>query len=587
MEIKTVLHRRSLGNVDPLISVDIPPLLKRLYVQRGVNNVCQLERSTHSLLPYHQLTGINQAATLLAQSLVEQHRILVVGDFDTDGATSTALVILSLQQMGANSVEFLIPNRFENGYGLSPEVVKQAVARGAQIIITVDNGISSHAGVIFAHQRCIPIIITDHHLPGKTLPEANAIVNPNLHGCKFPSKSLAGVGVAFYLMLALRAKLNEDNWFSNNGIAAPKLSRLLDLVALGTIADVVPLDTNNRILVYQGISRIRAGYGRPGIHALVEVTRCNIVRLCTSDLSFALGPLLNAAGRLHDMSIVVELMLTDDLTRARMLAMKLNKFNQTRRKITQHMEVEAIKLCHKISPKQSKMPLGLTIYHEDWHQGIVGILASRIRERFHRPVIALAPAGSGLLKGSGRSIAGLHMLNLLEQLDACYPGIMLQFGGHPMAVGVSLAKEQLESFRWIFVKLLNESLNPTLLENKIWSDGELSGQDISLTTADILHNGGPWGQAFPEPLFDGEFLVLKQCLVGAKHLRMLLKLIPSGPILNGIIFNVDLQLWPNNNIDTIKLVYRLDINEYRGTRSVQLIIQHIWPITRSKKMCAI
>lgn len=574
----TELRRRPLGDIALLAEADIPPLLKRLYVQRGVCAVDELERGARGLLAYHSLTGIEQAVDLLVGALADQRRLMVVSDFDADGATSTALTVLALRQMGARTIEFLVPNRFEDGYGLSPEVVEQAAARDAEVILTVDNGISSHAGVDLAHEKGIPVLITDHHLPGDTLPAADAIVNPNLRGCDFASKSLAGVGVAFYLMLALRARLNDSGWFTQQGIAAPKLAELLDLVALGTVADVVPLDANNRILVHQGLSRIRAGRCRPGIRALAEVANRDLVRLCASDLGFALGPRLNAAGRLDDMSVGVALLLTDDLSQARMLAADLDALNQTRREIEQGMEDEALALCQAMARDEQSMPFGLAIYHAQWHQGVVGILASRIKERFHRPVIAFAPAGDGVLKGSGRSVAGLHMRDLLERLDTLDPGLMLKFGGHAMAAGLTLEQSQFDRFRQRFAELVDEWLDPAMLEGVIWSDGELAGPELSLTTAELLRDGGPWGQAFPDPLFDGRFRVLNQRLVGEKHLKLLLEPLAGGPMLDGIAFNIDPRLWPDNSVHTVELAYKLEVNEFRGNRSLQLLIQHIWPL---------
>ncbi|OZI14237.1 single-stranded-DNA-specific exonuclease RecJ [Sodalis-like symbiont of Philaenus spumarius] len=572
------LRRRPLGDSAMLAGADIPPLLKRLYVQRGVCEVGELDRSTRGLLAYHPLTGIEQAVDLLGRALTDQRRIMVVGDFDADGATSTALIVLALRQMGAQTIDFLVPNRFEDGYGLSPEVVDKAAARGAQLILTVDNGISSHAGVTLAHEKGIPVLITDHHLPGDTLPAADAIVNPNLRDCTFASKSLAGVGMAFYLMLALRARLNDIGWFTQRGIAAPKLAELLDLVALGTVADVVPLDANNRILVHQGLSRIRAGRCRPGIRALAEVANRDITRLCASDLGFTLGPRLNAAGRLDDMSIGVALLLSEDLPQVRMLAAELDALNQTRREIEQGMEAEALALCQSMARDEQAMPCGLAIYHEQWHQGVVGILASRIKERFHRPVIVFAPAGEGVLKGSGRSVAGLHMRDLLERLDTLHPGMILKFGGHAMAAGLTLEQAQFERFRQRFAALVDQWLTPSMLEGVIWSDGELDGQELSLTTAELLRDGGPWGQGFPDPLFDGRFRVLHQRLVGEKHLKLLLESVKGGPMLDGIAFNIDLRLWPDNSVHTVELAYKLEVNEFRRNRSLQLLIQHIWPL---------
>lgn len=573
------LRRREHGDVSLLTGADISPLLKHLYIQRGINSTSELERSIHGLLTYHQLVGIDQAVDILVYALLEQRKLLVVGDFDVDGATSIALVVLALQQMEAQLVDFIVPNRFKDGYGLSIEIMDQAIARGTEVIITVDNGITSYAGVECARQNGILVIITDHHLPNDTLPVADAIVNPNLPNCNFASKSLAGVGVAFYLMLALRARLNEIGWFTSQGIGVPKLAELLDLVALGTVADVVPLDVNNRILVHQGISRIRAGRCCPGIRALAEVANCNPSRLCANDLGFILGPRLNAAGRLNDMSIGVALLLTKDLLQARIIAMELNALNKTRQEIEQRMESEALDLCQlQMDYNNNEMPFGLAIYHAKWHQGVVGIIASRVKDRFHRPVIAFAPAGNSMLKGSGRSIIGLHMYDLLQYLDNLYPGMMLKFGGHAMAVGLLLRQTQFDNFRRNFVRLVNELIDPSMLDTIIWSDGELTGQELSLTTAELLRDAGPWGQEFPDPLFDGEFRIINQCLVGSKHLKLRIEPLVAGPILDGIIFNVDTSLWPNNDIHTVKLVYKLGIRESHGICSLQLLIQYIWPI---------
>jgi len=573
-----VLRRRPVASIDGLSAADISPLLKRLYAQRGIKSDGELERGVRGLLAYQQLSGIGLAVDLLARALADDRRLMVVGDFDADGATSTALMVLALRQMGGKHIEFLVPNRFEDGYGLSPEVVEQALARGAEIIVTVDNGISSHAGVDLAHQHGIPVLITDHHLPGETLPVAEAIVNPNLTDCAFPSKSLAGVGVAFYLLLALRARLHESGWFEQHAIPAPKLAELLDMVALGTVADVVPLDGNNRILVHQGISRIRAGRCRPGIRALAEVSNRDIARLNASDLGFALGPRLNAAGRLDDMSLGVTLLLTEDLTQARQLAAELDSLNQTRREIEHDMEAEAMELCGQMERNQQTLPYGLAIYHAEWHQGVVGILASRIKERFHRPVIAFAPAGDSLLKGSGRSVAGLHLRDLLERLDTLHPGMILKFGGHAMAAGLSLEHAQFDLFRQRFADLVNEWLDPAQLDGVIWSDGELGGDELNLATAEQLRDGGPWGQAFPEPLFDGKFRVLQQRLVAEKHLKLMIEPLDGGPLLDGIAFNIDNRLWPDNSVHTVELAYKLDVNDYRGHRNVQLLIQHLWPL---------
>ncbi|MGU3524939.1 single-stranded-DNA-specific exonuclease RecJ [Enterobacteriaceae bacterium C23F] len=570
--------RRREANLSAQLPADLPPLLQRLYASRGVMSAADLERSVKGMLPWQQLNGVEKAVEILHNALREGLRIVVVGDFDADGATSTALSVLGLRQLGCSNVTYLVPNRFEDGYGLSPEVVDQAHARGAQLIMTVDNGISSHAGVERAHTLGIPVLVTDHHLPGDTLPAAEAIINPNLRDCDFPSKSLAGVGVAFYLMLALRTHLRDKGWFEAQGIAIPNLAELLDLVALGTVADVVPLDANNRILTWQGLSRIRAGKCRPGIKALLEVSNRDAQKLAASDLGFALGPRLNAAGRLDDMSVGVALLLSDNLGEARQLANELDALNQTRKEIEQGMQAEALTLCEKLERSSEMLPGGLAMYHPEWHQGVVGILASRIKERFHRPVIAFAPAGDGTLKGSGRSIQGLHMRDALERLDTLYPGMMIKFGGHAMAAGLSLEEAQFEAFQQRFGELVTEWLDPALLQGEIVSDGPLSPSEMTMETAQMLRDAGPWGQMFPEPLFDGRFKLLQQRLVGERHLKVMVEPVGGGPLLDGIAFNVDTTCWPDNGVREVELAYKLDINEFRGNRSLQLIIDNIWPI---------
>ncbi|MCG8708657.1 single-stranded-DNA-specific exonuclease RecJ [Brenneria sp. 4F2] len=577
MELITQLRRRPLAEEIDL-PMTMPPLLRRLYAQRGIKGAQELERSLRGLLDYRLLNGIDHAVAFLQQALVDRRSIVIVGDFDADGATSTALTVLALRSMGGVNVKYLVPNRFDDGYGLSPEVVAQAAALGAEVIVTVDNGISSHAGVDEAHRRGIAVLVTDHHLPGDTLPAADAMINPNLRDCAFPSKALAGVGVAFYLMMALCVRLRQSGWFADKGLAEPKLAELLDLVALGTVADVVPLDANNRILVAQGLSRIRAGRCRPGIRALLEVANRDARQLAASDLGFALGPRLNAAGRLDDMSIGVALLLSDDITQARMQANDLDALNQTRREIEQGMQIEALRLCDKLEHSQHNLPYGLAMYHPEWHQGVVGILASRIKERFHRPVIAFAPSGDGMLKGSGRSIAGLHLRDALERLDTLYPGMILKFGGHAMAAGLSLKEDRFDEFRLRFGELVGDWLDASQLEGIIWSDGELALPDLCLSTAEMLREAGPWGQSFPEPTFDGRFRLLQQKLVGERHLKVMIEPVNGGPLLDGIAFNVDTQLWPDSSVREVELAYKLDVNEYRGKRSVQLLIQHLWPL---------
>ncbi|ANF76853.1 single-stranded-DNA-specific exonuclease RecJ [Salmonella enterica] len=577
MKQQRQLRRREADEAAEL-PADLPPLLRRLYASRGVRSARELERSVKGMLPWQQLSGIDNAVEILYHAFREGTRIIVVGDFDADGATSTALSVLGMRALGCDNISYLVPNRFEDGYGLSPEVVDQAKARGAQLIVTVDNGISSHAGVAHAKTLGIPVIVTDHHLPGDTLPDAEAIINPNLRDCEFPSKSLAGVGVAFYLMLALRTFLRDKGWFDERNIAPPNLAELLDLVALGTVADVVPLDANNRILTWQGLSRIRAGKCRPGIKALLEISNRDPQQLAASDLGFALGPRLNAAGRLDDMSVGVALLLCDNLGEARVLASELDALNQTRKEIEQGMQAEALILCEKLERSSETLPGGLAMYHPEWHQGVVGILASRIKERFHRPVIAFAPAGDGTLKGSGRSIQGLHMRDALERLDTLYPDLMIKFGGHAMAAGLSLEEHKFEQFQQRFGELVTEWLDPALLQGEVISDGPLSAAEMSMEVAQLLRDAGPWGQMFPEPLFDGRFRLLQQRLVGERHLKVMVEPVGGGPLLDGIAFNIDTTCWPDNGVREVELAYKLDINEFRGNRSLQIIIDDIWPL---------
>ncbi len=555
----------------------LDPLLRQIYANRGITSETQLERSLKGLLHYQDLNGIDVAISLLVEALKLQSRIVIVGDFDADGATSTALAIKALRQMGFQQVSYHIPNRFDDGYGLSPQVVHDVAKKGVDLIITVDNGISSFEGVDVAHEYGIRVLVTDHHLPGHALPQADAIINPNLADCAFLSKSLAGVGVTFYLMTALRAELEKQGWFTAQGLARPNMADYLDLVALGTVADVVPLDENNRIFVYEGLRRIRAGRCCAGIKALTEVSRKTLSQLVSSDLGFALGPRLNAAGRLDDMSVGVALLLTNDIGVAREIANELDRLNQTRREIEAGMQEEASTIFRQFITTQDDLPNGLAIYHPQWHQGVVGILASRIKEKLHRPVIAFAPSGDGLLKGSGRSIHGVHLRDALERLNTLNPGLMVKFGGHAMAAGLSLEEEKFPLFQRHFSALMAELVSAEQLQGVILTDGELSDSQLSLPIAEMLREAGPWGQAFPEPLFDGKFTLLQQRIVGSKHLKMMLQPINSHVMIDAIAFNVDVNIWPDNSIKTVELAYRLDVNEFRGQRNAQLLVEHIWP----------
>ncbi|EOW3975333.1 MULTISPECIES: single-stranded-DNA-specific exonuclease RecJ [Vibrio] len=563
-----------------LLPDSIPPILKRIYINRGITDIAQLETSARGLHSYQKLGGIEQAVELLFQAIQEQKRIIVVGDFDADGATSSALSVLALRMLGSNNVDYLVPNRFEDGYGLSPEVVDQALELGAEMIMTVDNGVSSIEGVRYAKENGITVLVTDHHLPGQVLPEVDAMVNPNLDSCAFPSKALAGVGVAFYLMMALCVHMRKHNWFAQQGMQEPKLMELIDLVALGTVADVVPLDENNRILVHQGLQRIRAGKARPGIQALIEVAKRDARRLVASDFGFALGPRINAAGRLDDMSFGVELLMCNNIHAARRMASELDGLNQTRKEIEEGMKQEAMAFCERLQfGENSELPYGLSLFQRDWHQGVIGILASRIKEKYHRPVIAFADGGEGTIKGSCRSIPGLHMRDALDFIDTQNPGLIIKFGGHAMAAGLTIKEQDFERFSRLFDEVVKKELDEAALKGVILTDGELKPEEFSMHIAEQLRAGGPFGQAFPEPIFDGEFKVLHQKLVGEKHLKLMLEPLykghPTNVMIDGIAFNVDLRRWPDASVKTVRLAYKLDVNEFRGNQSLQLMIDHI------------
>ncbi|MBG0755350.1 single-stranded-DNA-specific exonuclease RecJ [Vibrio cidicii] len=563
-----------------LLPESLPELLKRIYINRGVTDIAQLDNAAKGLHSYQKLHGIDLAVTLLFQAIQEQKRIIVVGDFDADGATSSALSVLALRMLGSRNVDYLVPNRFEDGYGLSPEVVDQALELGAEMIMTVDNGVSSIEGVRYAKQNGLQVLVTDHHLPGAHLPEVDAMVNPNLQSCAFPSKALAGVGVAFYLMMALCVHMRKAGWFAQQGMAEPKLMELVDLVALGTVADVVPLDENNRILVHQGLQRIRAGKARPGIQALIEVAKRDARRLVAADFGFALGPRINAAGRLDDMSFGVELLLSNNIHAARRMANELDALNQTRKEIEEGMKQEALAFCERLEfGENTELPYGLALFQRDWHQGVIGILASRIKEKYHRPVIAFADGGDGLIKGSCRSVPGLHMRDALDLIDTQNPGLILKFGGHAMAAGLTIKEADFTRFSHLFDLVVKQELDEAALKGIILSDGELQPEQFSMHTAEMLRSAGPWGQGFPEPVFDGEFKLLHQKLVGEKHLKLMLEPLfkghPTNIMVDGIAFNVDLRRWPDASVKTVRLAYKLDINEFRGNQSLQLMVDHL------------
>ncbi len=568
--------------------VAIPPLLARIYASRQISDPEELKLETAGLLPPASLKGMPEATHLLWRVLQQQGRILVVSDFDADGATSCAVALRALRQMGFAHVDYIVPDRFTYGYGLSPEIVPLAIARKPDLIITVDNGISSHEGVAMARAAGIAVLVTDHHLPGQTLPDADAILNPNQPGCTFASKALAGVGVVFYLMLGLRALLREQGWFTAQGLPEPRLVDLLDLVALGTVADVVPLDRNNRILVNAGLRRIRQGRACEGILALLNQGRRPYHSLVASDLGFAVGPRLNAAGRLEDMSLGIACLLSDDAVSARQLAAQLDRINEERKRIEGEMRDQAMVALGLMQDQldgAQEMPAALCLYDPQWHQGVVGILASRVKEQFHRPVIVFADADSNApdnseLKGSARSVPGLHIRDLLDQIAAQQPGLISRFGGHAMAAGLSLDKSRLADFEAAFVSAAERLLDNDARQKRMLTDGAIEVPDMCLETAEILRHAGPWGQGFPEPLFDGEFELVSQRLVGDRHLKMTLLVSGSDNLLDAIAFNIDPLVWPDQSVSQVQLVYRLDVNEFRGQRQLQLLVEHLQPLTR-------
>ncbi|SEH92273.1 single-stranded-DNA-specific exonuclease [Rheinheimera pacifica] len=572
--VNRFIQRRVMPGVLPDLPDNTHPVLKQLYACRGVVHSNELERGAGRLLPFQQLKGIDAATALLIEALQQQQHLVIVGDFDADGATSTAVLISGLRAFGFKSLEYLVPNRFEYGYGLTPEMAELAVAQGAELIVTVDNGISALEGVALAKKAGVKVLVTDHHLAGNELPNADAIVNPNQPGCSFPSKALAGVGVAFYLLLALRAALREQNYFTERQLSEPNLAELLDLVALGTVADVVPLDSNNRILVHQGLMRIRSGKCRPGIQALIDVANRSATKLTASDFGFALAPRLNAAGRLDDMSLGISCLLANDLGLARQYAAELDSLNVERRAIEQSMQLEAQAFLSQLSFDGAELPEALCLYRHDWHQGVIGILAGRIKEQFHRPTIVFAQGDEGELKGSARSISGLHIRDLLEEISSHYPGLIKKFGGHAMAAGLTISADRLDTFKLALSLTAKKHLTAEQLTAVIYSDGELPADCFDIGFAQLLQNAGPWGQAFPEPVFDGEFNLISQKMLADRHLKMMLQT-AGGKLVDAIWFNADNKAWPDVNVQKVQLAYQLDINEYRDKQSLQLIVRHM------------
>jgi single-stranded-DNA-specific exonuclease len=554
-------------------------VLARVYAARGVVEDEQLNYSLSQLILPSRLKGIDAALELLLKAREKQQRILIVGDFDADGATSTAVAVRCLRALGFSFVNYLVPNRFEYGYGLTPEIVEVAKSFNPDLLITVDNGISSVSGVAAAQAANIKVLVTDHHLPGAQLPSADAIINPNQPGCEFPTKNCAGVGVIFYVMSALRTAMQERQYFAS--AQPPNFAIYLDLVALGTVSDVVALDHNNRIFVQQGILRVRAGLACEGIKAIAKVAGRSLENLRAADLGFIIGPRLNAAGRLDDMSLGIRCLLSDSPTDALALAAELDALNKERRAIETSMQSDATALLAAFTTdNEVEPPAGICLYREDWHQGVIGILASRIKEKLHRPTIIFADDSATTLKGSGRSVAGIHLRDVLDEIAAKNPGMLTKFGGHAMAAGLSLAKSDLHRFEQSFAAVVAEKAGEEGLKPVIFTDGALTFDDFNLTLAEELESAGPWGQAFPEPCFDGQFLIISQRIVGQKHLKLVLAL-PEAPqrTLDAIYFNVDLKDWPNADSQMVDVVFKLQVNEFNGRQNVQLLVDYLVPVS--------
>ncbi len=545
---------------------DIDPLHARLYAMRGLTTADELNYGLAKLAPVSALENIDAAAELVISKRDE--RIVVVGDFDVDGATSTTLVLRCLREFGFKDIEYLVPNRFEYGYGLTPEIVDVAAKRSPQLLITVDNGVSSIDGVARANELQIPVLVTDHHLPGDELPAAAVIVNPNLKGSNFPSRNLAGVGVAFYLMARIGRLLEEHG---QSG-AAKIPARYLDLVALGTVADVVPLDHNNRVLVQQGLARMRAGHAVPGIKALLQQSGRSVARCVSTDLGFAVGPRINAAGRLEDISIGIECLLTDNAETASEYARILDKINSERRDIEATMREQAFKYVDQLG--EQRWPSCVCGYESSWHQGIVGLIAARVKERCHRPVIAFAREDENFLKGSARSIQGVHIRDLLEAVATVKPGLIEKFGGHAMAAGLTLAASALDEFKKTVAEQMQRLYPSADFSGAIMTDGLLPQSALNLNFARSLRNAGPWGSAFPEPMWSGDFAVVEQRTVGENHLKLRVRPAEGGSVMDAIAFN---QAGPVYR-GVVTLAYKLDVNEFRGIENPQLVVEQIAPL---------
>jgi single-stranded-DNA-specific exonuclease len=574
-----------------MLGGDIDPVLRRIYSCRGIQSADELEKTLGKLPSPWLLSGMQLMVEQLVTAIKQQQAISVVADFDADGATSCAVAIRGLALLGARRLNFVVPNRFEYGYGLTPEIVELVKQQNPDVIITVDNGISSIDGVSAAKAAGIKVLITDHHLPGLELPDADAIVNPNLLEDKFPSRNIAGVGVMFYVLMALRIRLRELHWFESQkipddcrdaggratqgAVAEPNLAQLLDYVALGTVADVVALDQVNRILVHQGLLRIRSGQCQVGIKALVEISGRQLANIHAADLGFAIAPRLNAAGRMDDMTLGIQCLLTEDASLAADIAEQLDALNQDRKEVEGQMKIEAMALLDEMKSLDDKhLSAGVCLYDAGWHQGVIGILASRIKDRLHRPVIAFAPADNGDIKGSARSINGVHIRDVLSEIAAAHPQILRKFGGHAMAAGLTLKMHDYPHFALLFGETVATKLDQLDLEQKVWSDGQLDEQHMTQDFAEVLQQAAVWGQAFPEPAFDGIFDVIQCRIVGKQHLKFVLRLPFSSLLIDAIAFFADQpERWLGCR--KINAVYKLDVNEYRNQRSLQLQLQYL------------
>jgi single-stranded-DNA-specific exonuclease len=575
--MQRIITRRN-GNTDIAWPDDLHPVLRQIYSSRQIQSANELDYSLGCLTSYKSLTNVSVAAALLADLIIRQKYILIVSDYDADGATACALAIRGLTAMGVSHVEYLVPDRFKHGYGLSPAVVELALDLNPDVIITVDNGISSIDGVALARANGIDVIITDHHLPGKVLPDASAIVNPNQPGDTFPSKSIAGVGVMFYFLAALRVELRNHDWFSDQELAEPNLAGFMDLVALGTVADVVPLDYNNRIMVSHGLALIRRGKCIPAIRALLDIAGKSNKNLVASDLGFVLGPRLNAAGRLTDMSLGIECLISNDDDQCYEMARELDKLNQERKGIQEGMHKQAIESLTRLELTEAQEDIhGLCLFNNDWHQGVIGIVASKIKDKMQRPVIAFARDEDGRLRGSARSVTGINIRDVIDRIATEQPKLIVTFGGHAMAAGLTLMETAYEQFADLFNEQIRLHVEINGFNSEIYSDGELGHDDITMEVAELIRAAGPWGQGFPEPVFEGNFEIVDKKIVGDNHLKLKVKTIGNSKYIDAIAFNTTHRAWPKGTT-SINAVYKIDINEYMGRKTTQLIVEYLEPI---------